>query len=162
MRAAVVFTDGKKTVVLLEDDLDGSAAVETVSFAIDGVECEIDLNEAHANELRDAMKRYLSAARKSAGRGSQRRSVGDTGTKAVREWAKQNGIQVSSRGRIPADVMDKYKAAHLTSLGTTETTGSPTTVHRQQRHRLLGGEPESSVPTRGPNGPRRWRTSHPV
>jgi hypothetical protein len=102
----------KKTVVLLVDDIDGSEAVETVSFAIDGIEYEIDLNESHANELRDAMKRYLSAARKSGGRGRlARRSAGDTDTKAVREWAKQNGIQVSSRGRIPAEVMDKYKAA---------------------------------------------------
>jgi hypothetical protein len=101
----------RRTVVLLEDDLDASEAVETVSFAIDGVEYRIDLNEAHANELRDAMKRYLPAARKSGGRGRPaRRSAGGTDTKA-REWAKQNGIQVNSRGRIPADVMDKYKAA---------------------------------------------------
>jgi hypothetical protein len=103
----------KKTVVLLVDDLDGSEAVETVSFAIDGIEYEIDLNEAHANELRDAMKQYVSAARKSGGRGRRaRKSFSDTDTKAVREWAKQNGIQVSIRGRIPAEVVDKYRAAH--------------------------------------------------
>src|SRR5215218_1658353 len=102
----------KKTVVLLEDDIDGSEAAETVSFALDGAEYEIDLNEVHANELRGAMKRFVSAARKSGGRGRPPRgSAGDTDTKAVREWARQNGIQVNSRGRIHGDVLEKYKAA---------------------------------------------------
>lgn len=93
----------KKTVVLLEDDIDGSEASETVFFAVDGNEYEIDLNAAHATELREALKRYVSVARKSAGRGrAARKSASDTDTRTIREWAKKNGIEVNSRGRIHA------------------------------------------------------------
>jgi Lsr2 len=102
----------KRTVVLLEDDINGSEASETVSFAVDGNDYEIDLNAAHANELRQALEKYVSVARKSGGRGwPVRRLASDTDTKTIREWAKQNGIQVNSRGRIHADVVEKYKAA---------------------------------------------------
>lgn len=102
----------KRTVVLLEDDIDGSEASETVTFALDGNDYEIDLNVPHANELREALKRYVSVARKPGGRGrAARRSAADPDTKTIREWAKQNGIEVNSRGRIHGDVVEKYKAA---------------------------------------------------
>ncbi|WP_310258519.1 histone-like nucleoid-structuring protein Lsr2 [Pseudarthrobacter oxydans] len=57
----------KKTVVLLEDDIDGSEASETISFALDGSDYEIDLSEGHANELREALARFTNAGRKVAG-----------------------------------------------------------------------------------------------
>jgi hypothetical protein len=107
----------KKTVVLLEDDIDGSEANETISFALDGSEYEIDLNEGHANELREALARFTNAGRKVAGgRGrpasrTRPSSHGGPGFKAVRLWA-ENGIQVNTRGRIQADVVEKYEAAH--------------------------------------------------
>jgi hypothetical protein len=47
----------KKTVVLLEDDIDGSEATGTLSFALDGSDYEIDLNEGHAKELREGLTR---------------------------------------------------------------------------------------------------------
>lgn len=107
----------KKTVVLLEDDIDGSEANETISFALDGSEYEIDLNEGHANELREALARFTKAGRKVAGgRGRPaartKSSHGGPDAKAIRLWAAENGIQVNTRGRIQADVVEKYEAAH--------------------------------------------------
>ncbi|WP_104044512.1 histone-like nucleoid-structuring protein Lsr2 [Arthrobacter sp. ZGTC412] len=108
----------KKTVVLLEDDIDGSEANQTVNFALDGTEYEIDLNDGHANELREALERFTNAGRKVTGaRGSrQTTSARKTGTsgvdaKAVRRWATENGIQVNARGRIQAEVVDAYHEA---------------------------------------------------
>lgn len=107
----------KKTVVVLEDDIDGSEASETISFALDGSEYVIDLNEGHANELRRALSRFTDAGRRiSGGRGRPanrtKSSQGGPDAKAVRMWALENGIQVNTRGRIQADVVEKYEAAH--------------------------------------------------
>ncbi len=89
----------KKTVVVLEDDIDGSEATETLSFALDGSEYEIDLNEGHAKELREALARFTNAGRKvSGGRGRPaartKSTHGGADAKAVRMWAAENGIQV--------------------------------------------------------------------
>ncbi|PTT70380.1 histone-like nucleoid-structuring protein Lsr2 [Arthrobacter sp. HMWF013] len=107
----------KKTVVVLEDDIDGSEASETISFALDGSEYVIDLNEGHANELREALSRFTDAGRKvSGGRGRPvartKSSQGGPDAKAVRMWAVENGIQVNTRGRIQAEVVEKYEAVH--------------------------------------------------
>lgn len=118
----------KRVHVVLEDDLDGSAAEESVSFSLDGQAYEIDLNSANAHALRDTLSRYIGHARK-AGSGSRaarparaRASAGpSTGTparadreqiKAIREWARRNGHQVSDRGRIAAPIVDAYNQAH--------------------------------------------------
>lgn len=106
----------RKTVIILEDDLDGSEASETVQFAIDGTEYEIDLNEEHANELRQALGRFADAARKSTG--GRGRSVGrrpssrSSDAKAIRQWALDKGLKVNTRGRIQADIVEQYQAAH--------------------------------------------------
>ncbi|MBT2547218.1 Lsr2 family protein [Arthrobacter sp. ISL-65] len=107
----------KKTVVLLEDDIDGSKATETLTFALDGTEYEIDLNESHANELREAMARFTDAGRKISGGRSRstartKSSQGGPDAKAVRMWAAENGIPVNTRGRIQAEVVEKYEAVH--------------------------------------------------
>lgn len=107
----------KKTVVLLEDDIDGSEASETISFALDGTEYEIDLNIDHANELRQALERFTKVARKTPGRNirtSARRSSshGAPDAKAVRLWAIENGLKVNTRGRIQSDIVEKYEASH--------------------------------------------------
>ena len=106
----------KKTVVVLEDDIDGSEASETISFALDGSEYVIDLNEGHANELRGALSRFTDAGRRvSGGRGRPAPRTkswqGGPDAKAVRMWAVENGIQVNTRGRIQAEVVEKYEAA---------------------------------------------------
>ena len=104
--------------IVLEDDLDGSEADETVTFALDGVSYEIDLNAKNAAALRDSLAQYVGHARRSAGRraagrpaasgrGSGKRDLAD-----VREWARSNGHQVSDRGRISAEVQAAYDKAH--------------------------------------------------
>jgi len=107
----------QKVQVLLVDDLDGGAAEQTVTFALDGVSYEIDLNDKHAAELREAFATWIGHARKVTGRAAARpgrRSARSGGSEAtqVREWARSNGFTVSDRGRIPADVKAKYDAAH--------------------------------------------------
>jgi len=102
----------RKTVVTFVDDLDESEASETLNFAVDGMEYEIDLNDEHAAELRQALARYIGVARKtSGGRRAARKSTGND-AKAIRAWALSNRIQVNARGRIQADVVEKYRAAH--------------------------------------------------
>lgn len=108
----------QKVNILLVDDLDGSEATETIAFGLDGTDYEIDLNDTHAKGLRDALAQFVGAGRKvTGGRARSRRtsspsSSSSTGDKAaVREWAKANGMEVSERGRIPADVQEAYDAA---------------------------------------------------
>ncbi len=109
------------TITKLIDDIDGSEANETVRFALDGTAYEIDLTEAHAEDLREVLSPYVTAARPSnspAGGGSGRartsrpRATGDADPKAVRAWAQGNGIEVSARGRINATVLEQYKTAN--------------------------------------------------
>jgi hypothetical protein len=100
--------------VLLVDDLDNSDADETVTFALDGVTYEIDLNEANASKLRDAFAPWVGHARRSGGRKSAGRSAASSrkDVSAVREWARKNGHEVSERGRIPASVQEAYDKAN--------------------------------------------------
>jgi hypothetical protein len=108
----------QKVNIVLVDDLDGTEATETVSFGLDGTTYEIDLNDANAASLREALSGYLGHARKVTGGGRRtRRSSGgssssSSNTKDVREWAKSQGMEVSERGRISADVQQAYDAAH--------------------------------------------------
>ena len=106
----------QKIQTLFIDDLDGSTAEGTVRFGLDGTEYEIDLNAGHAKELRDVLARYVDAARRVSGsarkptRGS-RGPAGGLNTAGVREWARAQGIEVKDRGRVPADLMVKFKSA---------------------------------------------------
>lgn len=47
----------RKTQVLLVDDIDGSDATNTVTFGLDGVSYEIDLNEDNARQLRSELEK---------------------------------------------------------------------------------------------------------
>ena len=104
--------------IVLEDDLDGSPADETVTFALDGVTYEIDLSDTNAGKLRDALAPYVGHARRSSGRraSSARSQASRGGAKRdladVREWARKNGHKVSDRGRISAEVQAAYEQAH--------------------------------------------------
>ena len=104
--------------IVLEDDLDGSPADETVTFALDGVTYEIDLSKANAGKLRDALAAYVGHARRASGRrSSSGRAQGSRGGAKrdladVREWARKNGHTVSDRGRISAEVQAAYEQAH--------------------------------------------------
>jgi hypothetical protein len=114
---------GRKTVAqkiqtVFVDDLDGSEAEGTVRFGLDGSEYEIDLNADHAQALREALAPYVGAARRAGGGAARRpartpRRAPATGlnTTEVREWAKSQGIDVKDRGRVPAELVVKFKAA---------------------------------------------------
>jgi hypothetical protein len=101
-----------KILTTLQDDIDGSDAAETVRFALDGVEWEIDLSERNANRLRNSLSDFMAHGRKVGGRrGRKPASSGQTDSKAIREWAAAKGIEVNARGRIPAEVVERYRAA---------------------------------------------------
>jgi hypothetical protein len=116
----------QKVQVLLVDDIDGGEAAETVSFSLDGSAYEIDLSKRNADSLRDALAQYVGAARK-VGRSGSTRSGGSSRSRAsssggnaaidrdqaaaIRSWAKKQGLKVSDRGRIPANIIEQYNQA---------------------------------------------------
>ena len=104
----------QKVTVALEDDLSGGPAVETVRFAFGGAEYEIDLNKKNAAAFREQLAPFTGHARK-AGRAQPRRAgraaVSRQRSGAVRAWAKEHGVAVSERGRIPVSVVEQYQAA---------------------------------------------------
>ncbi len=109
----------QKIQTLLIDDLDGGEAESTVRFGLDGAEYEIDLSTKNAEALRKALARYVDAARRASGSavrrpgrsGRRAASAGGPDSMAVREWARSQGIDVKDRGRVPAELVVKFKAA---------------------------------------------------
>lgn len=108
----------QKVIVELIDDFDGkSKAEETVSFSLDGVEYEIDLSNQNARKLRGALEEWTAAARKvgriprAKTKPTTRTAADKQQTGAIREWAKNNGYNVSSRRRIQADIIEAYNQA---------------------------------------------------
>jgi hypothetical protein len=113
----------QKVLVQLVDDLDGTSSsdISTVTFGLDGVSYEIDLNSGNATNLREHLSEFISSARRTGGRvkrGGGAAVAGSSGsgrnreqTQAIREWAKKNGHEVSDRGRIPAAVIQAFEAA---------------------------------------------------
>ncbi|WP_347404243.1 Lsr2 family protein [Micromonospora sp. WMMD1120] len=110
----------KQIIHKLVDDLDGGDADETVKFALDGVQYEIDLSSANAAKLRDAFASYVSAGTKvgrggvviggRAARGRGGATADREQNKAIREWAKKAGKDISDRGRIPQEIVDEFHA----------------------------------------------------
>src|SRR5436190_1309905 len=104
----------QKVTVALEDDLDGGRADETVRFGIGGVEYEIDLSKKNAAAFRRKVAPFIEHARKTR-RGPRRRAGRTAASRersgGIRAWAKDQGIAVSARGRIPATVVEQYQAA---------------------------------------------------
>ena len=109
----------QQTTVALIDDIDGGKAAETVSFGLDGSIYEIDLSKKNATALRKALGEFTASARKvRAGKAASKVARAATtaaptrvDARAVREWAQEQGIAVSARGRVPSDVVEKYQAA---------------------------------------------------
>ena len=105
----------QRTVIKLVDDLDNKEIEDggqTVSFSYNGVQYEIDLGEKNAKKFDDALAPFVAAARRTGGRQARSsKSTSVVDTKAVRAWAKSNNIEISARGRVPAEVIDKYRAA---------------------------------------------------
>lgn len=106
----------RKVLVRLVDDLDGlpSEDVATVTFSLDRVTYQIDLNAANASKLRDGLADFVAAARRTGGR--VRRGAGRAGGAAndgpaIREWAREHGHQLAERGRIPSHIVDAFRAS---------------------------------------------------
>jgi hypothetical protein len=109
----------QKHIVQLEDDIDGGAATETVTFALDGSAYEIDLSAKNAAKLRDVLAVYVAHGRRttrpgvraSTGRRSGRPARADREqTQAIREWARKNGHKIGDKGRIPGHIMEAFEA----------------------------------------------------
>ena len=103
----------RKIIIQLTDDVDGGAATETVRLGLDGVSYEIDLNDDNAAKLRAALVLYVKNARRIGGATRSRGTAPTSGSdpKAVRSWAASNGIELPARGRMPALVLEQYRAA---------------------------------------------------
>ncbi|MFC4858384.1 histone-like nucleoid-structuring protein Lsr2 [Actinophytocola glycyrrhizae] len=116
----------QRTILELVDDLDGGKADETVTFALDGVEFEIDLSADHAAALRNTLAEFVGHARRIGGRkqrsagapktngnsNSNGNGNGKPDTQAVREWARSQGEQVAERGRVPQALVIRFQEAH--------------------------------------------------
>ncbi len=101
--------------VIMTDDLDGSPDAETVTFAFAGVTYEIDLAPKNRAKLEKALEPFIQAARRIPRSGRRRgpdRQGDSVDRAAVRAWAKSAGINVSERGRISAEIIRQYEAAH--------------------------------------------------
>ena len=96
------------------DETDLGETANTLSFAFDGKDYSIDLSDENAESFRQAIAPYIEAGRRVTGTRTKtaRARSGGSNTKAVREWARANGYDVSDRGRIPADIMDAYATAN--------------------------------------------------
>ena len=114
----------KQIIHKLVDDLDGGDADETVKFALDGIQYEIDLSKKNAAKLRDVIAPYMASGSKvgrggvvvggRAARGRGGAAADREQNKAIRAWAKKAGKEISDRGRIPQEIVDEYhsKAGH--------------------------------------------------
>jgi hypothetical protein len=110
----------KRTIHMLVDDLDGGEADETITFAIDGAQYEIDLSKKNASKMRDALAPFAAAGTRVARVGSSARVAAPRGrgagavdrdqNRAIRDWAQAKGISVSDRGRIKQEIVDRYHA----------------------------------------------------
>lgn len=104
----------QRVTVALEDDLDGGPADETVRFGFGGAAFEIDLSAKNARAFRKQLAPYIEHARR-AGRAQPRRPARTAASRqrsgGIRAWAKEQGIAVSERGRIPASVVEQYDTA---------------------------------------------------
>ena len=109
----------QKTIVKMYDDLDGSeidAEGKSVTFSFEGATYEIDLSSKNVEKMRRDFAVYTEKARKVSSRGGRGATKAPEpaplDTRAVRAWAEEQGLEVSARGRLSTDLIDRYRAAH--------------------------------------------------
>ena len=104
----------KTASVVITDDLDGSPDAETLAFSFDGQSYEIDLGKEKLARFEKSLQPFMNAGRRTAHRRTAKAATGagpGIDRAAVRTWAAGQGLQVSQRGRISAEVLSKYQAA---------------------------------------------------
>ena len=129
--------------VELLDDIDGTAADQTVTFALDGIQYEIDLSDQNAEALRTEFAGYIQAARRTGGSKHTKTAAAATTTpsnptnreysKKVRAWAKDSGYDISDRGRLSTEIIDLYERAQ-------ETEAAPTKPKRGSRKKVAAAK----------------------
>lgn len=147
----------QKMMVSFVDDLDGSQAEGTVAFSISGRDYEIDLSEANAAKLRDVLAPFVAAGRKAGGstRSVRRASTVSSAstprasredTKAIRDWATAQGMNVSARGRLSVEVLEAYKTRDAKPAPVEPVTVEPDEVApvKKTRSRAKAKQPEFS------------------
>jgi len=105
----------KKVTTSLRDDLDGGPAAETVHFALGGSEFEIDLSTKNARAFRRQLDPFLEHARRArrfSKSQANRSAASRRRTNSIRTWAREHGMDISERGRIPLEVIERYEAAN--------------------------------------------------
>jgi hypothetical protein len=112
----------KQIIERLVDDIDGSEATQSVTFGVDGLAYQIDLNDQHANELRAKLSSFVGVARRvrhepGHTRSGARAAITDKDRNAaIRQWALDEGVELPSRGRIAGAVKAAYDAADVEAL----------------------------------------------
>lgn len=109
----------QRTRIELVDDLDGKVLAdgegETVAFSLDGMAYELDLSRRNADKFRGAFQAYIAAGRRVGSRASRAAASASPyrgyDPKAVRKWAESNKVDIPARGRIPGDILERYRAA---------------------------------------------------
>jgi hypothetical protein len=100
------------------DDLDGAEGARTVSFSLEAWTYEVDLTPEHAAELRKSLEPWITAGRRvtkdaqPGGKAAKTQGTAESETAKVRAWAREEGLEVSDRGRIPAEVREAYRSSH--------------------------------------------------
>lgn len=102
-----------KTVnVIVTDDIDGSPGARAVSFSFRGQSYDIDLGPLNQRRLQESLQPFIDAGRLIGRPASRRPTAKRTDYAAIRTWAAGQGLHVSERGRLSAEVLSKYDAAH--------------------------------------------------
>ncbi len=73
-----------------------------------------DLSATNARAFRTKLAPFIAHARQASRRPARRTArtpAGRPRSGEVRAWAKDHGIAVSARGRIPGSVIEQYQAA---------------------------------------------------
>lgn len=126
--------------VRLVDDLDGSVATETVHLSLDGTSYEIDLNDTNGAALRDALAPFIAAARRAGlptaapRRSGSRRSRGELAE--IRDWARSQGLAVSGRGRLAAEVLDAFATRHSEASASAQEGAPPKRVKKGRKTKV--------------------------
>ncbi|QOW64773.1 histone-like nucleoid-structuring protein Lsr2 [Rothia terrae] len=110
----------QKVKIVLEDDLFGGSAEETVRFGLDGKRYEMDLSAENATKLREALRPFANKARRfqTEKRSTPKQRVTsqpDGETPKIRAWAQENGYTISARGRVHQHIKDAYYVAQKAS-----------------------------------------------